>query len=56
MSKRSSRGASIRVTGSSKYSLTPANFNLVRARMTERGGIRCQPSRGGRDRGDLNPM
>ena len=51
-----SRRALIRVTGSSKYSLTPMNVNLVRAGRTEHVGGGCRPSRGGRNRGDSNPM
>src|ERR1700684_4298106 len=53
---RLSRGASMQVTKSSKYSVTPLNVKLVRTRRAERvegGGSRL--ARSGQDRGDLNP-
>src|SRR6266566_530312 len=52
--KLSSRGASIRATRSSKYSLTPLNQKKVRAGKGER--VCGCGRRTGRDRGDLNPI
>ena len=51
-----SRGASILDIMSSKYSLSPLKYNLVRAGRTTRvSGDGCRFSRSARDRGDRDP-